>query len=429
MLFEPDGVGLESSSVREAAYRDRKDRIDVEQALLFTPSLQESVPEGSAARWILASAMSWDRSVFGERSQGGSTYDPRRMLALWLLAIYDGLRSSRQIERFARSDPQYIYVLAGHCPDHATICRFRKKLEAALPKLLKGTVDKAKELGLVDMKVAAIDGTRMSGNVDHWRRNLGKVRLEEEEEEGPKGPSDPDARVQRTSKGFIVGYNAQAIIDTKSGFVIGAHLTGECTDQNQLEVTFHSCLEMAGELPETLLADGGYSSSMNATALDECGVVGYIPARHDSKWTLDENDELTCPCGSKEYAKESFTRKQVRFVRYKCKTCGSTFRVPVTASLHAWLSMTQRTNSPEGKEMQKRRRRIERLFSLTKHRYGLPRFTLRGLSGARTQWLLTLLMVNLRYLQGQNHLLSRFRAAFHEISALDKPFHPQNLAA
>ena len=427
MLFESEG--LESSTrEREAAYRDRKDRIDAEQALLFTPSLQESVPENSPARWILASAMSWDRSVFGERSQGGSTYDPRRMLALWLLAIYDGLRSSRQIERFARSDPQYIYVLAGHCPDHATICRFRKKLEAVLPKLLKGTVDKAKELGLVDMKVAAIDGTRMSGNVDHWRRNLGKVRLEEEEE-GPKGPSDPDARVQRTSKGFIVGYNAQAIIDTKSGFVVGAHLTNECTDQNQLEVTLHSCLEIAGELPETLLADGGYSSSMNATALEECGVIGYIPARHDSKWTSDEDGELRCPCGSKEYTKELSTRKQVRFVRYKCKTCGVSLRIPLAASLSAWLSMTQRANSPEGKEMQVRRRRIERLFSLTKHRYGLPRFTLRGLEGARTQWLLTLLMVNLRYLQDQNHLFRLIRANLHGYSTFANPFHRPNLAA
>ena len=420
MLFEPGGVSLESTKRdREAAYRDRKDKIDVEQALLFTPPLLESVPEGSAARWILTSAMSWDRSDFGEPSQGGSSYDPRRMLALWLLAIYDGLRSSRQIERFARSDPQYIFVLAGHCPDHATICRFRKKLEAVLPKLLKGTVDKAKELGLVDMKVAAIDGTRMAGNVDHWKRNLSKVRLDEEEE--PGGPSDPDARVQRTHKGFVVGYNAQAIIDTKSGFVIGAHLTNECTDQNQLETTLHACLEMAGELPETLLADGGYSSSRNATALDECGVVGYIPVHHATKWTLDEEGELQCPCGSKEHRKEYSTQKKVRCIRHICKDCGSTFRVPVTTSIPAWLSMIKRANDPEAKEMQTCRRRIERLFSLTKHRYGLPRFTLRGLQGARIQWLLTLLMVNLRYLEDQSQRFRRLPSRLFDFSALANP--------
>jgi len=420
MLFEPDGVGLESSKKdREAAYRDRKDKIDAEQALLFTPPLLESVPEGSAARWILTSAMSWDRSAFGEPSQGGSSYDPRRMLALWLLAIYDGLRSSRQIERFARSDPQYIFVLAGHCPDHATICRFRKKLEAVLPKLLKGTVDRAKELGLVDMKVAAIDGTRMAGNVDHWKRNLSKVRLDEEDE--PGGPSDPDARVQRTRKGFVVGYNAQAIIDTKSGFVIGAHLTNECTDQNQLETTLHACLELSGELPETLLADGGYSSSRNATALGECGVVGYIPVHHATKWTLDDEGELTCSCGSKEYWQGYCSQKKIRCVRYECKVCGSMFRVPVTTSIPAWLAMIERANSPEAKDMQTRRRRIERLFSLTKHRYGLPRFTLRGLQGARIQWLLTLLMVNLRYLEDQSQALRRFSSRIFHVFGKIQP--------
>lgn len=415
-----------SQTFRELAYRDRKDKIDAEQALLFTPPLTESVPEGSAARWILESAMTWDREVFGERSQGGSTYDPRRMLALWLLSMHDGLRSSRQIERFARFDLQYIYVLAGHAPDHATICRFRKKLGDVLPKILKKTVEKAQELGLVDMKVVALDGTRVSGNIDHWRRKLSKVRLEEE---GRVGYSDPDVKTQKTRKGFIVGYNAQAIIDTKSGFVVGAHLTNECTDQNQLEPTLHSCLELAGELPEVLLADGGYSTSGNATALDECGVVGYIPSHHATKWTLDDEGELHCSCGGQEHRKEYFTDKKVSYVRRRCRACGLSFKIPVTTSISAWLSMIERANSPEAKKMQVVRRRIERLFSLTKNKYGLPRFTLRKLEGAKIQWLLTLLMVNMRYLMDQTPTFRRYFAHFHRILVLKTQFHHLKLAA
>ena len=82
--------------------------------------------------------------------------------------------------------------------------------------------------------------------------------------------------------------------------------------------------------------------------------------------------------------------------------------------------MDHNLHSPEAKEMQTRRRRIERLFSLTKHRYGLPRFTLRGLSGTRIQWLLTLLMVNMRYLEDQTRIFRRFRAYLFEISVQTK---------
>src|SRR5215216_6390402 len=107
-----------STICREPALRLRKPAIDVEQGELLRPALLDCVPHDSPARWILASAMRLDLSALMAPSQGGAAYDPRRLLAVWLLALHDRLSSSRQIERFCRSDAQYLWVMGGLAADH-----------------------------------------------------------------------------------------------------------------------------------------------------------------------------------------------------------------------------------------------------------------------------------------------------------------------
>lgn len=392
MSLFTENLPVEPFQPRKAAHRIRKDAFEISQPELIRPALEECVPGGCAARWILACVMSLELSLFSEPSQGGAGYDPRRMLGLWLLALHDRLGSSRQIERFL-SDPQYLYVMGGNRPDHSTICRFRRRLGSVLPKLMALSVERARNLGLAELRLASLDGTRMAGNVSQWSKALKKVRLCDDEDEPP---SDPDARLQKTPRGFVKGYNAQAMVDAQSGLVVGGYVTNACTDQEQMEPALESCRQMSGRHPQALAADGGYSTSANAARLDSRGVLGFVPAHHATDWTQNEDGELQCRCGSKEIEASRQRHNGKPIVRHKCSICKSTFRHPESAAPGSWLGMIERGRTSQATQMQAvRRQTIERLFSLTKHRYGLSRFTLRGLEGANIQWLLVLLIRNM----------------------------------
>jgi len=384
---------------REPALRLRKVAVDVEQGELLRPALVESVPEDAPARWILACVMRLDLSGLLVPSQGGAAYDPRRLLAVWLLAVHDRLSSSRQIERFCRSDAQYLWLMGGLVADHVTLCRFRRGLGALMPALLAQTVLIAQEEGLVPLRLAALDGSRLPGNVSQWKRALGKVRLEEQQsaDEPPAGKrsSDPDARVQRTCKGFVQGYNVQAMVDADTGIVLTGHVTNEPTDQNQLAPALQGCRENCGTHPESLAADAGYSSMANGAELDSRGVTGYIPQHHSTAWRTGRNGEPECPCGGR-VAQARFKRQGKKVVRHACLSCGSKLHLPEGVHLESWTGMKERAECSWAQE--KRRTSIEPLFALVKERYGLRRFALRGLDGAQTQFLMVLIMRNLAIL-------------------------------
>jgi transposase len=49
------------------------------------------------------------------------------MTVLLLYAYSQGITSSRQIERRCRADLGFMYLTAEACPDHDTICAFRRE--------------------------------------------------------------------------------------------------------------------------------------------------------------------------------------------------------------------------------------------------------------------------------------------------------------
>ena len=74
--------------------------------------------------------------------------------------------------------------------------------------------------------------------------------------------SDPDSRNVKTSRGWMQGYNAQAVC-TEQQIVIAAEVTVDSPDFGQLEPMVDATrteLAAAGitEAPEVVLADAGY---------------------------------------------------------------------------------------------------------------------------------------------------------------------------
>jgi transposase len=132
------------------------------------PSLREWLPEGHLAWFILGTVDELDLvSFYGAYradGHGRAAHDPAMMLSVLLYAYCRGLRSSRAIERACVEDVAFRVLAANQAPDHTTIARFRQCHEAALSELFSDVLSLCAEAGLVESRVVAIDGTKVSAN-------------------------------------------------------------------------------------------------------------------------------------------------------------------------------------------------------------------------------------------------------------------------
>ena len=81
--------------------------------------------------------------------------------------------------------------------------------------------------------------------------------------------TDPDSRILKTRRGWVQGYNGQAMADCESQVIVAQDVTQEENDKQQLGPMLASCQEQAGARPAELLADAGYWSEANAGLEDE----------------------------------------------------------------------------------------------------------------------------------------------------------------
>lgn len=76
--------------------------------------------------------------------------------------------------------------------------------------------------------------------------------------------TDPDSRLLKTRRGWIQGYNAQAMVDCKHQVIVAQDVTNEADDRVHLDLLLQRCVEQAGKRPRKCLADAGYWSEENA---------------------------------------------------------------------------------------------------------------------------------------------------------------------
>lgn len=423
MEFELEPGG--SSSRRKPSSREpgvfRKSALDLGQPELVPfGSILDFLDDDDPALWLLRLQQELPLSLFPAGSvSGGYDYDPRMMFTLWMLGLWSGSLSSRCLERVIRTDVRFIALAHGLRPDHSTLCRFRRSLGDSMGDLLAETVKQACEEGLVSFKRAHIDGHRLPGNVSQWTKLCQSAEVLDSQEEPKSGRrKDPDARKIITKKGFIRGYNAQALADEEAGIVLSTLVSNSSSDGALLEPVLDACLEIHGELPEALAADKGYDTPRNAYALELLGVESYIPAHLETVFTVNDEGKLVCPAGHEPSQFERFVSKGVPAVRQivtQCKTCErwtecskgktkklrrATIRCPEDVSLTAWLSMHARTASPSGRAaMKKRSSTIERTFAHTKTRLRFTRFTMRGLDLVSIEWAMLMIAYNLWRIQ------------------------------
>jgi transposase len=100
--------------------------------------------------------------------------------------------------------------------------------------------------------------------------------------------TDPQSRVMKARRGWVQGYNGQAMVDCDSQVIVAQELTNEGADVGLLASMLERCEAQAGARPEQLLADAGYWSEANGALDGQGGTDLLIATVH---WAREKPEE------------------------------------------------------------------------------------------------------------------------------------------
>lgn len=269
--------------------------------------------------------------------QGGDSYAPDMMLALWFYAYSNGITSTRELEDLCRFDTRYMYISCNKQPDHTTLSRFRKTHLDLIKDYFVQIILIAQEEGLSDFSHIAIDGTKIqassnarhSYNEDQLKQKIDSIRRDITQymnrcnfvEQGATDELDletlraekerlvtlekkllqrkkqlkdrkkdlkveyrdnhkinllePDARFMSKVEGL--NYNAQAAVDTKSNLIVAAEVTNEPNDQGQFIPLQQKVEETITPDPKrSYTGDAGYHNLDDLEYLEENNIDALV---------------------------------------------------------------------------------------------------------------------------------------------------------
>lgn len=460
-----------------------------EQDWLLPPSLGELIPLDHPVRFVAEFVEGLDWATVGITVQaepmGAPAYAPQVLLAAWLYGFMTRTRSSRRLERACQENLPLMWLSGLQRPDHSTLARFYQANRRAMRPLFKATVTLAIAAGLVDFAFQAVDGTRLAAAAGRSLRSreeleqllqaveaeLAAMEVSQTQEDGqaaaPARPrerlgretvrehlqaalaglaeraaqpggrqdvdaasaSDPEARLIKAPRGYVVGYNAQAVVDDQAQIVVAADVCASSSDSEQLLPMLAEAQTMSGCSPAVVAADSGYFAMDDILAAQAGGpelfVAQPVPKRvaepapapqtyRKADFVYDpQTDTYRCPAGQEllfahqthvEHGKPCVGRT------YRCQHCAD---CPAYTSGACTTSAKGRTvkryahdddlpaylaklRSPRGRAMRHRRLHVvEPVFANVKERLGMLRFLLRGLVNAKAEWHLTCAVHNL----------------------------------
>jgi transposase len=141
---------------------------NLEQALMFPPTVQDFVPEGHLAHFVRDTTReSLDLTAILDtytEERGYPPYHPVMMTALLLYAYCQGVYSSRRILKACQERVDFMAVTGMQQPDFRTISEFRKRHLGALRGLFGQVLRLCQKQGLVKLGHVALDGTKIKAN-------------------------------------------------------------------------------------------------------------------------------------------------------------------------------------------------------------------------------------------------------------------------
>lgn len=140
--------------------------VDRETQFLLPPSVQDWLPTGHLARFVVEIVERLDLrplkdSYAGRGSQG---YNPEMLVALLFYGYATGVFSSRQLERSTYDSVAFRFIAANAHPDHDTIATFRRRFLPQLRELFIHILRIAHQMSVLKLGSVSLDGSKVKAN-------------------------------------------------------------------------------------------------------------------------------------------------------------------------------------------------------------------------------------------------------------------------
>lgn len=275
----------------------------------------------------------------GTSHLGRSAYPFSTLLKLYIYGFLNSISSSRKLENETYRNMEVIWLLGNLQPDHKTISDFRKDNKEAIRTVTLSFRKFLRDEGYITGKHMTTDGTkikayaskntislqtinqrmeRIEAELDRYLNQLQEndrfESLEEQidelsedldvesallkkiaslqsqieelkkhkkflEDSGREeyAPADPDAKIMKGANGFLIGYNAQLMIDNPYHMIALMDVTDEPIDYERLERNAQAVEEQIDIVPEELAADKGFANENQIQNLEKNGTRCFVP--------------------------------------------------------------------------------------------------------------------------------------------------------
>jgi transposase len=283
----------------------------------------------------------------GIKDTGRKAYHPSDLLKILVYGYFNGISSSRRLEREAGRNIELQWLTSSIVPDHKTISDFRKDNLELVQALFKYLINKFKEQGLIKGKSIAVDGTKIKayaskelniksikhklegieGQVEKYLKDIDaldkaeddveelenkKAELEKELEalaekkkvfqdlkdylenlgENRVSLTDADAKIMGGGYRNYWGYNVQSAVDTESHLITAITVTNNQNDKGLLAPMLEASQVTTGQKAEESIADGGYYKISQLEELEKEGTACFVALNRTPSQVKDQTEGL-----------------------------------------------------------------------------------------------------------------------------------------
>ena len=152
-------------------YKKGEDR---QQISLLPMCLEDMIPDDAEVRALEVIVDRMDICSLGftystTKQTGRMPYDPVDMFKLYAYSYFNGIRSSRKIERECGRNIELMWLIGNLKPDFKTIADFRKNNKRQIRTAFQRFGAICGELGLIGREIVAVDGSKFRANNSRLR--------------------------------------------------------------------------------------------------------------------------------------------------------------------------------------------------------------------------------------------------------------------
>jgi len=325
-----------------------------DQLSIVPMCLDDMLPEDAEVRALEVIIDKMDIRSMGftysqTKSTGRLPYDPVDMFKIYAYSYFNGIRSSRKIERECYRNIELMWLIGDIRPDFKTIADFRKDNKAQIKAAFQKFSMICSELGLIGKEIVAVDGSKFRASnsrlkyhsekkinaklkhhsekaeqymklldacdkeegenpqlsreeivakIDKINERIVKLSVLKEEvmQNGTKYETDPDSRMMQVhNHGVDICHNVQIAVDDKNHMVVAVDVTSQPVDKEQLYNMASQAKDNLEVDTLTVIADKGYYSAYQFAQCEDDGITPIVSKADRSFWAATE-----------AYSKEAF---------------------------------------------------------------------------------------------------------------------------